>query len=138
MTERFTNTVVVQKCILYYKYEGVDYAIGTISKEFLLDRLIFAYIFDLDKEAIDRLSKIAPYINDIFIPGIDLELDGYYVAFSKVPYLISSRVADPRRDDIDEILEHFGMKEYDAFTMFLRNKGRSADNFWVEEVNVNA
>lgn len=90
----------------------------------------------MDKEAIDNLAKICPDIDDTFIPGIDLELDGYYVPFSKLPYLIYSRVADPRRDDLDEILERLGMEEYDAFTMFMRNKGNGLDNLWVDEVPV--
>lgn len=136
MTERFKDTEVLQKCVLSYIYNDVKHPIGTISKEFIKDKMMIGYIFDLDKKAIDKLSKVAPYINDTFIPGIDLELDGYYVAFQRLPYLISSRVADPRRDDINDILAQFGMEEYDAFEMFMRNHGRSVDSLWVDKVDL--
>ena len=134
--KRLTNTKVLQKANLFYKCEGKDYKIGTISKEFMMDRFICIYVIDLDKNAIDELKKIDKTVNSIFIPGVDLDLDGYYIASSRIPYIVQMRVVDKRRDDLQKYLDMFNMEAYDAFTMFMRNHGYGGDNFWVEEVPV--
>lgn len=136
--ERLKNTKVIQRANLFYDFNGKSYLIGTISKEFLTDRLIYAYVFDIDKEAVDNLKKIDSTVTDSFIPGIELDEYGYYQAFSKLPFFISMRVMDRRRTDehFYYYLKMYNMTEYDEFTFFLRSQGRSEDNFHVEEVSV--
>lgn len=102
----------------------------------MTDRLFTAYVFDLDKDKIDALKPLDKEVGRLLIPGLDLEEDGYYVASSRVPYFVSMRVIDRRRDDLQKYLDMFNMEAYDAFTMFMRNHGYGCDNFWVEEVPV--
>lgn len=134
--ERLKNTTVLQKGNLYFDYKGKEYWLGTLSKEWLNDRFFIAYVFDLDKEAISKLQKDRPNTFGDFIPGVDIDKSGYYQAFSNLPSFISDRVADPRMGMIQYYLDRFNMKEYDAFTMLLRNHGRSLDGFRVEEIEV--
>ena len=133
--ERLKNTKVVQGGYLYYTIDGVRYKLGELRKEFLLDRLFFAFVFDLDQNVIEEMWKKHPYLGLCFIPGIELD-EGFYQAFSRLPFFISMRVADSRREDIQTFLDRFGMEEYDAFTMLLRNHGRSDDPFYIEEFEV--
>ncbi len=134
--ERLTNTKVVQKCELYYDVDDKEYLIGYITREFLLDRLFYAYVFDIDKDMIEYLKTLDRRVTDWFIPGLDLDDYGYYQAFSVLPFFIEMRVIDGRRSDVDKYLKMYGMKHYDAFTMFLRTEGRSADKFHVKEISV--
>lgn len=134
--ERLKNTEVVQKAELYYEHRGVAYCVGTISKEFLLDRLFFAYVFDINKDTVEKLRSLDKTIDYGFIPGIELDEYGYYQAFSQLPFFIQMRVIDRRREDVDVYLKKYDMEEYDAFTLMLRSEGRSEDNFFVKEVNI--
>ena len=134
--KRLENTKVVQKCELLYDVNGLEYKIGTISKELIPERLLFAFVFDIDKEMVDYLRTIDSDVDDTFIPGIDLDLYGYYQAFSILPFFISMRIVDPRRSDVQTYLDRYNMKEYDAFTLFMRSEGRQLDNFHVREIPV--
>lgn len=134
--KRLENTKVIQKANLYYDVDNIPYCIGTISKEFLVDRLFFAYVFDIDKQAVEKLKKIDKNVDDSFIPGLELDEYGYYQAFSELPFFISMRVVDKRRNDLDYYLKKYNMTDYDAFTLMLRSEGRSMDNFHVEEIQV--
>jgi hypothetical protein len=127
----------LQKCNIFYKSgNGKTYNLGTLTKAFVFDKMVYGYIFDLNKEVYEHLYKIDKNFYPDIIPGVDVEEWGYYQAFSRLPFFISSRVADPRTGNIDMYLKRFNMKYYDAFTMFLRNKGRSLDNLYVEEIPV--
>ena len=135
--ERLKNTIVLQKCNLFYNLQGKEYCLGTISKEFLPDRGFHAYVFDIDEAVYKKLHELDPInVNECFIPGLELDEYGFYQAFSKLPFFISMRVLDPRRPDLQPYLDKLNMQYYDAFTMFLRLQGRSVDNFHVEEVPV--
>lgn len=130
--KRFNKTEVLQKANLYYTDENnADYCVGTISKEFVFDKMVVGYIFDIDKATVDKLR-----LDPCFIPGLDLDDYGYYQAFSRLPYFISMRIADPRRSDIGYFLDLYEMSKYDAFTLFLRSEGRYTDRLHVKEIDL--
>ena len=133
--KKLENTTVIQKGNLLYDYGDKTYPVGTISKELLNDDQTIVYVFDLDKNAINKLKKLDPeHVCDMFIPGLDIADDGYYQVFKRLPFLVESRVIDRRRDDLQEHLEKYHMKEYDAFTLFLRSGGHSLDKLYVQDV----
>jgi hypothetical protein len=134
--KRLQNTDVLQKCNIYYDHDGTPYWVGTLSKEYMRDRKMEVYVFDIDKKSVDKLKSLDKRVKDWFIPGVDLGEHGYYQVFGYLPVFISTRVIDPRRPDLQEYLDRFDMAYYDAFEMFLRNEGRQLDNFHVEKIDL--
>ncbi len=122
---------VINMGYLAYEYDDEKYfVIGEIRKEVGRDNNI-TYVFDVDREKVKELSKYGEDVNSpIIISGIDLDY-GYVQRHGRMPFFISMRTPDRRREDIDEILERYGLEYYDQFEILLRNKGKSLDKWRV-------
>lgn len=127
---------VLQRAILQYKLDdGTLFPVGEIRKE-LTDKPDIAYAFDLSEAKMKELQEILGESVVTLLPGFDTDY-GYYKRYHFIPFFISMRVPDSRRQDINEIIKRYDMKRYDPFTFLLRNKGYSKDNWRVEEIDVN-
>lgn len=126
---------ILQKGKLIYKADNTPFAVGEIRKELRPD-MATVYVFDINKEKIKSLKKIDKSVNSTILPGVDFD-KGYKQEFTRVPFFITMRVPDKRRSDIFDILQKLGLQFYDAFTVMLKLKGKSLDNWEVEEVHIN-
>lgn len=122
---------VLNKGYLAYEYTAGNYhIIGELRKEVGLDNNI-SYVFDIDKDKLDGLKQYGEDTSSpTIITGIDLDY-GYRQRHVRVPFFINMRTPDRRREDIDEILERYGLEYYDQFEILLRNKGFSLDKWRV-------
>lgn len=69
------------------------------------------------------------------IEGIDMERHPreFYIR-DHIPYFVKMRVPPPGREDIPEILERFGLKEYDTWDLLIAFKGNTNGDMRVEEI----
>lgn len=106
--------------------------VGTLTKE-LTNNIEMVYVLDIDKKRIDRLKERGIDVGVLLMPGVDLD-DGYRQVFNKVPFFMSVRVPDRRREDIDDILKELGLEFYDPLEILLKTRGVSLDNWEIHEV----
>lgn len=117
---------IISKGYLAAEIKDAYYIVGEIRKEVDKGNYI-SYVFDIDKKSIQEISNYG-IDNSLstLITGIDLDY-GYFQRHSKVPFFISMRTPDRRREDMHEILERYGLDYYNQFEMLLINKGKSLD-----------
>lgn len=100
-----------------------------------------------------RVLKFDMYLKDtkvgrVELNGLTVEKNECYVDLSNYPYpfliypfcriksaigiwdFVLERVVPKERANIDEILEAFGMKEYDAYELVRKTHGVMCDDFW--------
>jgi len=126
---------VLQRAQMIWDDGHVRIVAGEIRRE-LMDDIKTIYVIDLNKESIAEILKYAHANECTLIPGLDIDEDGYYVEYKQVPFIVEQRVPDRRRQDIDKICAQNGMRYYDEFTFFLKNKGRCLDEWSVEEIPI--
>lgn len=122
------EVLVLEAGDLYFE----DIWIGEIRKE-LHDVATFKYVMALNEAVILSLVRTQPTIHlATFIPGLDMEQDGFYREFDELPFLVAMRVPDQRRGDVAEGKFSQVSNFYDPFTYYLDSGGRSLDGFWVQ------
>jgi hypothetical protein len=106
--------------------DGKIFRIGTFSL-LLESNGKHIYEFDIDEERYSR----AMTLTDRIIPGFDPEY-GWKQRHDKEMQFVYERTFHPQRQDLDEMLEPYGLtaKEYNKWNFMKKSKGKCYQDDW--------
>lgn len=110
LANRYLAGTVTERTV-YASFKGTQFATLT---EYMNDACEVVYVWRVDWDAYDRINDL-----NCFIMGIDLDLRKEEYVRDHVPSFIYSTIPPEGREDIPEILERLGLREYDALDILI-------------------